>query len=68
MNLLLYWQYGLEPPWQLAPAAHVTRGVQAEPIHCSSTLPLHCHALSEQADAVDWAVDALVTIVVGVAD
>lgn len=63
-------QYGLEPPWQLAPAAQVTRGVQVVPIHCSSTLPLHCHALSEQVEgeAVAWAVDALVSIVVGIAD
>ena len=60
-------QYGFDPPLHVAPAAHVTRGVQALPRHCSRTLPLHCQALSEQvvAEAVAWAVAILVSRVVG---
>lgn len=42
--------YGLEPPWQPAQEAQVTRGVQELPMHCSITSPLHCHALSEQEE------------------
>lgn len=39
-------------------------------MHCSITSQLHCHALSEKEvdEALDWALEALVTIVVGATD